>query len=373
MANIKCVSVITTVRHNIGDDFVREGILHLLQPLMAFERVELIHKHSPVTAAYGWEHVRNLRLSRLADPLLRILHAKNRIADADLLIQSGAPVYWCHPDGSHCADNEWYDPLVRKRFLPDQRGRKFLNLAGGSCQRYHSDGDELDSCSKCQEYIREFFDACDLTILRDRLAQIMLAKVDRTAEVLPCTSIFARDYLDIKPSPGEYIVLNFMDNGGHYTFGQAIDTEAWRKQFKALAGMVAKMGNVVVACHTRKEERLARDVVPGMQTFLVPDDHVEFMKFYARASFGIVNRVHAAFMMASLGKPAAVIGNDSRARMIENLNLPSYFVGDIGQVGVENVIESVADRATYYADEIEALRKSTREKYTALISAALSR
>lgn len=364
-------TIITTVRHNIGDDFVREGILHLLQSVAKLERVELIHKHSPVTAVYGWEGVRNRHLSQIAEPVLRLANARNRISDADLLVQSGAPVYWCHPGEAHCADNEWYEPLVRKRFLPDRRGRKFFNIAGGSCQRYHSDGSELDSCPKCRAYIREFFDACDLTILRDRLAQVMLGKAGRTAEVLPCTSIFARDYLDIKPLPGEYIVLNFMENGGHYTFSQTIDREAWRSHFRELADMARKMGEVVVACHTRAEERLAKAMVPDLQTFLVPDNHVEFMKFYARARFGIVNRVHSAFMMASLGKPAAVIGNDSRALMLENLDLSSYFVGDVAEVGMERIIENVARRTTTYADEIEAVREDCRGRYAALISAAL--
>jgi len=366
-------TIITTVHHNVGDDFVREGVLHVLQSVMNPGRVELIHKHSPVTAVYGWEGMRSNHLSRIADPLLRLAHAKNRISDADLLIQSGAPVYWCHPGETHCADNEWYDPLVRKRFLADRRGRKFLNIAGGSCQRYHSDGGELDSCPKCRAYIREFYDACDLTILRDKLAQVMLGKAEREAEVLPCTSIFARDYLDIRPQPGEYIVLNFMENGGHYTFGQAIDRDAWRSQFRELAYMAGKIGEVVIACHTREEERLANVVVPELKSFLVPDDHVEFMKFYARARFGIVNRVHAAFMMASLGKPAAVIGNDSRALMIENLNLSSYFVGEVDEVGVENIIENVAGREANYADEIESVREASRSKYAALISSALER
>lgn len=373
MAHTKCVSVITTVRHNVGDDFVREGILHLLQPLVDPDRVELIHKHSPVTAVYGWEGVRNHHLSQIAEPVLRLANARNRVSDADLLVQSGAPVYWCHPGEAHCADNEWYDPLVRKRFLADRRGRKFLNIAGGSCQRYHSDGSELDSCPKCRTYIREFFDACNLTVLRDKLAQVMLGKAGRSAEVLPCTSIFARDYLDIKPLPGEYIVLNFMENGGHYTFGQTIDREAWRSQFRELADMAGKMGEVVIACHTREEERLAKAVVPELKSFLVPDDHIGFMKFYARARFGIVNRVHAAFMMASLGKPATVIGNDSRALMIENLNLSSCFVGDVAEVGVESIVENVAGRVATYADEIEAVREACRGRYAALISAALER
>ena len=51
-------SIITTVRHNIGDDFVREGIVSILNSVIVIGKIELIHKHSPVTANYGFETLR---------------------------------------------------------------------------------------------------------------------------------------------------------------------------------------------------------------------------------------------------------------------------------------------------------------------------
>ena len=369
------IAVITTVLHNIGDDFVREGILELVQSALEKSgrkietHVELIHKHSPVTNVYGLEGVRSLRLSRIIDPVARTFRLPNRIGAADLLIQSGAPIYWCHPNGSHCADNEWFDPLVRKRFLRDRRDRKFLNLAGGSCQRYYSDGSELNQCPKCSAYIAEFFDACNLTVLRDELAQKMLNMTGRDAAVLPCTSIFARDQLGIEPEAGEYIVLNFMENGGHFTFGQTIDTEKWRRNFRSLAAGAGKMGKVVVACHNARELSLAKEVTPDVEAFLVPDDHVEFMRFYARARFGIVNRVHSAFMLSSFGKPAAVIGADTRALMIGNMKLPSYFVEDVEDI--HPIVEHIAKQEHNYREVSEAVRHSARKEYVDLISKAL--
>jgi hypothetical protein len=360
---VNVTTVITTVRHNIGDDFVREGLLFLLESVGVRGRVELVHKHSPVTSGYGWEGVRELRWSRRIDPMLRALRARNRIGEADLLLQSGAPVYWCHAAGPHCADNEWFDPLIRKRFVPDRRGRRFLNLAGGSCQRYHSDGTELDGCPKCLAYIREFFDVCDLTMLRDELARKMLNRAGRDAPVLPCASIFARDLMKLQPEAGEYIVLNYMENAGHYTFGQDIDTQQWKDQFVAIAREAAAVGRVVVACHTPEEERHARTLVPDLERFLVPNEHVPFMKFYARAKWGVMNRVHGAFMMASFGKPAVVIGNDSRARMIENLELPSVFVNDVKDVGAQRLIEQVRSRCVSYPEHVESIRARARAAY----------
>jgi hypothetical protein len=365
------VSAITTTSHNIGDDFVREGIAHILRSVVDVERIELIHKHSPITAVYGFEGLRDMRISRLLEPALRMLGAKNRIDDADLLVQCGAPVYWCHQDGSHCGNSEWFGPLIRERFIRGRSGRKFLNIAGGSCQRYHSNGDEIDGCECCGSFIRDLFDACDLTILRDELAKSMLNKVARNAEVLPCASIFARDVLGIGSRNDGYIVLNFMEYGGHYTFGQNIDRDEWRREFVKIASVASKIGRVIAACHTRDEQRLVRDIVPGIDTFLVPNDHLEFIRFYAGARFGVVNRVHAAFMMASFGKPVAVIGNDSRALMVNTLNLPSYFVGDVSDLGGEHIVESIAARVDTYRDEVEYIRRSSLERYKTLVAGAL--
>jgi hypothetical protein len=360
---------ITTIRHNIGDDFVREGVRHLIRAAGYALEAELIHKHSPVTNVYGWENIRSRRVSSVVDPALRLIRARNRVSSADILVQSGAPVYWCHPQGWHCADNEWYGPLIKKRFLTERRGRKFLNIAGGSCQRYHSDGSELAACDKCLAYMADFFDACDLTILRDELARKMLRMAGREAAVLPCASIFARDELQIEAEKGEYIVLNFMEAAGHFSFGQHIDTEKWRRNFLAILQAAMKKGDVVVACHNTNELELARNLVGGVSTFLVPDDHVEFMRFYARARFGIVNRVHAGFMMASFGKPAFVIGTDSRARMTESLDLPSCFVEDIENA--EELVENIAAMEHEYFDVASTIRQHARHEYTRLISGSL--
>ncbi|MBE0626763.1 MAG: polysaccharide pyruvyl transferase family protein [Burkholderiales bacterium] len=343
-----------------------------MNSINTLSNIEVIHKHSPISAVHGLEKIRYRRLSQAFEPMTRLLGTRDRISNADVLIQSGAPVYWCHSGGPHCADNEWFAPLIRKRFLLDRRGRKFLNIAGGSCQRYHSNGSELDICQKCSAYIREFFDVCDLTLLRDELARTMLRKAGRDAVVLPCTSIFARDRLGLTAGVGEYIVLNFMENGGHFTFGQRIDRNLWRSQFQQLAREARKHGRVVIACHNIGEEKLAQQLVPDLERFLVPNEHSEFMKFYARAKWGIVNRVHAGFMMASFGKPAVVIGNDTRALMINNLDLPSVFVGDVQSIGVGALVNRAQSRASTYIDEIEEIRSNAKRSYVSAIGDALA-
>ena len=46
---MKQVCLISTLHHNVGDDFVREGILCLLREVIGEFKAKVIHKHFPVT------------------------------------------------------------------------------------------------------------------------------------------------------------------------------------------------------------------------------------------------------------------------------------------------------------------------------------
>ena len=169
------ISIITTVSHNVGDDFVREGIIYLFKQKFKNTALnfELIHKHSPITTRYGFEWFRNYRFSKYVDRVLPLSLSKDRVLEADILVQSGAPVYWCHPEtnGPHCYGNEWFKPLIKRRYLKTALKASFLNLAAGTCQRYDSDGSEFDSCKFCQDYIKELQNLITATTVRDKLAK----------------------------------------------------------------------------------------------------------------------------------------------------------------------------------------------------------
>lgn len=323
------ISIITTVNHNVGDDFVREGIKYLLKQHFKNKNLEFtnIHKHSPITSRYGYEKFRYLRLSSWLDKIIPKKWSKDRVLEADILIQSGAPVYWCHQvGGGHCCDNEWYTPLIKERFSMNERA-VLLNLAAGTCQKYDSDGSEF--CDKCNEYLKEFYALSTVTTVRDKLAKDIFERLNLNAPVLPCSSIFAIDEHDLKDEGEEYVVVNYMKGGAHYTFGQEIDFKKWKKEFQKFYFELKEKEKVVISCHNQKEVNEALELDSDADIFYIKDDYLAYMKFYSRAKFGFMNRVHGAFLMASFGKPSVVIGNDSRARMSEEIGLKHYFVNDV--------------------------------------------
>lgn len=354
---------ITTVDHNVGDDFVREGLKFLLRRYFDGAELEFenIHKHSPITSRFGFEKWRRGKKADRIDKRLPLWITADRIMQADLVVQSGAPVYWCHDNvNSHCYENEWFTPLIRRRFAKNKNAR-LLNVAAGSCQTYFSDG--AGFCDACNAYIKEFYNLSTVTTLRDKVAANILHRIDLAAPLIPCSSVFAPDEYGLKEGERDYVVVNFMPLAAHYDFGQNIDAGRWRDTFAAFYFELKKEERVVFACHDLIEKNAALSIDPDADIFFAENDFVAYMKFYARAKYGVMNRVHGAFMIAAFGRPSFVIGNDTRARMVEEIGLQSAFVHDVSFDVLMQQRRRLQEEGDSYRDRFRAIKEKAYKDY----------
>jgi hypothetical protein len=369
---MKNICFITTVNHNVGDDFVREGIMYLLKQKFKNTTLnfELIHKHSPITTRHGFEWFRIYSFSKYVDRILPLSLTKDKVLEADILVQSGAPVYWCHPEtnGPHCYSNEWFNPLIKRRYLKTASKAPFLNLAAGSCQRYDSDGSEFDSCNSCQDYINELQNLTKITTVRDKLAKKVLRNMGFNAPIIPCPSIFAREALGIEPEVPEYVALNYMSGGAHYVFGQKIEFEKWESNFKMFYKNISKFEKCVFVCHNREEVRNAKKIDSNANIF-ISNNYKDYIKFYSKAKFGIMNRVHGAFLIASFGRPAVLVGNDSRAKMVEEIGLEHIFVNNADLDWLLKQYEYLKNECDIYAESFHKIKKKAYNDYHKALSA----
>ncbi len=364
------VAFITTVDHNVGDDFVREGIIYLLRRHFKGVKVraENIHKHAPVTVRHGFEWVRSRRASCCMN-WLPVWLSRDRVLEADLLVQSGAPVYWCHgARNSHCADNEWYNPLIRRRYRRVKKSVPFINLAAGSAFPYDSDGTKLLRCRKDVRYIRELHAMSAVTTVRDKLAKRILNSIGLSARALPCSSIFAGDNLGVERGDADFVALNYMRGGGHFGFDQDIDVRQWEKTFREFYRQIRRQHRCVFVCHGRAEVVEAKKVAPGAEVF-VAKSSLEYLKMYARARFGIMNRVHGALAIASFGRPAFVVGTDTRAHMVEEVGLRHAFVEDVDVDRLKTEFSRLQGDADTYAERFSKFKRRAREGYLSELSA----
>lgn len=375
--------MITTVAHNVGDDFVRDGIIHLLGQALGPIKVACIHKHLPVTARkeMSWfaspyfkagvdacPGVSAERLSNLVDRL-PLIPISDRILQADLVVQSGAPVYWVNAT-SNCATNEWYQPLIARRWEKVKGRVPLLNIGAGTCQGYFSNGDEFESEPTVLRYVREFFEKCRLTTIRDRLSARVLELAGVEAIILPCPSLFARDLNGLENRGAKYVALNYMPGGGHFELGSSFDPAEWERTFVSFARELVRTERCVLVCHDRRELHAARILLPELEVFY-SQDHREYMKVYSQASFGVVNRVHAAFALASFGRNALVVGNDSRARMAEMIGLQCMFVGDATSTALRDACARLRQEQPDFEESVLAQREMWRRQYIEVLGRAL--
>src|SRR5690349_12387299 len=86
------VAFITTVGKNVGDEFIREGIVSLLEEAIGPFDSFYVNKHD---------------LTSLSRPLLDEMElVPDKLQAADLIVQAGAPVFWRLGE-SRCYREDW--------------------------------------------------------------------------------------------------------------------------------------------------------------------------------------------------------------------------------------------------------------------------
>ena len=204
------------------------------------------------------------------------------------------------------------------------------------------------------------------------LTQELLERLDMHVEMLPCTSIFAPDRFGIVGEErGRYIVMNYMPSAGHFDFEQNIDARKWQNVFVNLYHEFARHNEVVIVCHDRNELQATKKILNDANIFYAANDYRAYIEFYSLAKFGIVNRVHAAFLMAGLGKPSVIVGNDTRAKMSDLVKLENFFVNDVSVEFLRDKASQLAESSSSFRDEIFDIKEKSREGYTHLLECLL--
>jgi hypothetical protein len=81
--------------------------------------------------------------------------------------------------------------------------------------------------------------------------------------------------------------------------------------------------------------------------------------------------VHAGFALASLGKPAAIVGVDSRARMGPLVGLESVYVDAADERWLADTARRLAADDGQFAATIAALKRDAAARYEILLRGAI--
>lgn len=325
------IGLITTINTNIGDDFIREGILNALKhakPDSQFHFI-LINKHNPWDLYPKWHPIKWSKfISKKRHLFSKVISRLSSwtgcsiLDDCDMIIQCGAPVYWYGCNKAEWAEIFWNGIASRLR-----QKIHILNLAAGSCYPWESIPNSV-SCKKDSKYMKSLFDICGKTIVRDSKSFQLLQSLGCSPIKLPCSAFLASLPYNALKHTDEYIFINYMPGGGHFDFNQGIDAENWKNVIKTFVESSSKDHRLAFLCHNQNEYDAAKEIAPNIECFL-PKTVKEYFELAVRGKVGIFNRMHASIGFAGLGIPSVAIGADTRMLMVEDIGLQTRYVKDV--------------------------------------------
>ncbi|HZL35816.1 MAG TPA: polysaccharide pyruvyl transferase family protein [Tepidisphaeraceae bacterium] len=307
------VAFMTTVHLNVGDEFIREGIRSFLDEVIGEYDPFYVHKHD---------------IDTLHTPLLdegELLQDKFR--DADLIVQAGAPVYWNF--GPHQSYNVgWAKDLWFDRIFQLGPGKPILNIGAGSCQPREDDLAGLMADPQVVDFAKQAGRACRWTCVRDPLASRFLESIEVEHELLPCPAFHAARRTPGAKITRNVLAVNLMRDAGHHLIKPENDPARWHATVQAVIPRLREKYRLLFVAHDDAEAQYQRQFARDGEMVFHSNDFRDYLSLYASVTGIFANRVHGAVAVAGFGRPAVIVGTDSRVGIARPIGIPAVDEAD---------------------------------------------
>jgi polysaccharide pyruvyl transferase WcaK-like protein len=363
------ISFLSTLNTNIGDEFIRDGMLSVVDDILGKETYQAViyNKHQPwtffppghparigglldATLHRGW---------RKAVALLSSLPG-NQFRKSDLIIQSGTPVIW-----NGASHSEWAAPFWRNMVFKNLTQIPVLNIGGGSCYAWSNPPAKLEGPDR--DFARLMVQHSTLTTCREPLAAKLLSEASgQEIPVIECPGFLAAQSHEAYRPSDNRILINAMPVGGHFDYMKQVNADAWRK---VLDDQILKLKNqfkIEFVCHDEKENAYAAANWPSLKRHH-PASPSEYFHVCAGAHAAITNRLHAAVGLSGLGIPCIAMGTDTRLLMTQQIGIPSLFVPDVTPENLSSEIHSLLTDREDRSRKLLKKRAEVFERYRTLL------
>ena len=356
MINSPKISFMTTLGVNVGDEFIREGICSFLDDIFDYWEPFYVNKHDI------------LSLHQPIKGEVRLL--KDKFLDADIIIQAGAPVYW--KIGNSTSYNvEWAYELWEKRIFQLGPQKPIFNIAAGACQPYPDFAKTFISDPICVEFAKKAHSACRWTSVRDPLASQILYALGLDHEALPCTAFHASRRTKSLNENSKFLGINLMPFAGHYKLKENIDEKAWMVTIRTFLPEVRKRHPILFIAHDQIEKEFIQQFLDPGEVIFYSSRWYDYLQVYQQCKAVIANRVHGALCAAGFGKPAIIIGNDSRLLIGDYIDIPALYVNEINADRLVELVEKSIHFSEQEKDRLLTLREETAKRYCEAIQRGL--
>ncbi|ABF42801.1 hypothetical protein Acid345_3801 [Candidatus Koribacter versatilis Ellin345] len=367
------ITLVSTLNFNPGDEFIRLGMEHVLRQKFPDARLRPIHKHDPRTLFSGFSQKRSTP-HRLLSPMLYRLYAggpgrkqENYLESADIVVFAGTPFIWRNSPvlfRSTCANAEWVSPIW-ERLFDELRQVPVLNLAAGTSVSNQEQIDAITNDSTVSGFLKRALSRAQVTTVRDQISRDILGHLGFPVKTIPCSSILSAKGAFLEPQEPEYVAINLMRSASHSGRGHRGRPDEWRKSIERVVPEIEKRHRILFVSHSVDEDQTAAEWFP-QHPRIVSKDPIVLLKAYSKALYGLCNRVHGAAAVATFGRPAIVVGGDSRINLIEQFGLPAY---DHRQIDGPKLIERVEHIERNYDDYVRRLAAKIDDTQKAYLAA----
>jgi SAM-dependent methyltransferase len=350
------IGFFTSLRVNIGDEFIREGIRAIL------DRLEV-----PYYPLYVNKVDQNSIHQTEEDEIIAV---KDKYWDSDVFIQAGAPVYWnLTRSNSSSLNSAWYHWAWQDRILNETRNDhpSFINLGAGSCQPWGANATDYIKNVDCVCYARKVATRSLVTAVRDPVAAEILTSLAIPHVALPCPAFLAAERHQPARTQTNVIGVNFMPLGSHYDLLENFNEGSWLAFCIQATKRLRKLGNIVFICHDIKEKQFAMAFAEPTDILFYSTSWRDYLDIYSACNVVLANRVHGAVCAAGFGVPSIILGNDTRAQIGDYIGLPRYQSGNVDVSTIVNHIRTLYEQGLDKRNVLIDKRKAAMEQYCIIL------
>lgn len=340
IATIRRVAAVSTYYENIGDELIREGMMHQLRAAFG-ERLRFDHVsksnalslYAPVTSlthAPTWRMPRLRRrvLQRAGRAIARPWPVPDRIARADVVAFAGTPLFY-FTAGQTFFDRELWPRLIFEHRLANRETPRLVALGVGSILDRPIE-QTLGEHPEAAEFLHRFVDRAALITTRDddTAALLHAANPEAAHKVhrMICPSIWGRLNLGIeppaKPLTTKRALIGYSEESASWDNGDERALRAGRRAAcdEVIDHLKRSGYDVQLIAHNDLDLPVQRDVAAAHGIAAPIDVNARTLIEQCTAARLMVTwRVHGAMGALSMGLATLLFRTDSRYTMAEQL------------------------------------------------------
>jgi polysaccharide pyruvyl transferase WcaK-like protein len=330
----------SSINTNIGDDFIREGLVNLLRKSGIEFDSTIVNKHDSK--------------SLLDD------NDKNKILESDMTVICGTPVFWSI-NGSTSYNCDWINWFYEDFIF--QSKTNYCIVASGSCNDIHCDIKYLSQNDhQLSNFINKLTAKALFVTTRDYICSNILTEFNVIHKNYFCTALHAIEK-EKNNFNQKYIGLNLMNNFGHFS-----KFEMFQKKLDEIVKVIRNYGPIKFICHNSDELSIANELKIRDDLIFFYKDYQKYFNAFDDVLLHISCRVHGSILSSSSGTPNINIISDSRGYSCDRISAFIFDPWRQSYMDLDQMIKYIIANIKILSEDLKFLKDYNEVNYVNLLT-----